>query len=55
MFRAKQITRYIYGAFWVAAALNHFFNMPFYVSIMPPYLRGLWRYSVERVALLGGE
>lgn len=38
MSRAHQLTRYIYGAFWIAAGLNHFFNTPFYVSIMPPYL-----------------
>ena len=28
----------VYGAFWIAAGANHFFNTPFYVSIMPPYL-----------------
>lgn len=38
MSRAKQITRYIYGAFWIAAGANHFLNTPFYVSIIPPYL-----------------
>jgi uncharacterized membrane protein len=27
----------VYSAFWIAGA-NHFFNTPFYVSIMPPYL-----------------
>lgn len=36
--RIKQITRYIYGVFWIAAGANHFFNTPFYMSIMPPYL-----------------
>jgi uncharacterized membrane protein len=30
--------RYIYGAAFIAAGANHFLNMPFYVSIMPPYL-----------------
>jgi uncharacterized membrane protein len=24
--------------FWIVAGANHFFNTPFYVSIMPPYL-----------------
>jgi uncharacterized membrane protein len=28
----------VYGAFWIAAGANHFFNTPFDVSIMPPYL-----------------
>lgn len=36
--RAKQVLRYIYGAFWIAAGANHFFNTPFYMSIMPPYV-----------------
>lgn len=36
--KAKRITRYIYGIFFVAAGANHFINTPFYVSIMPPYL-----------------
>lgn len=35
---AKQITRYIFGASFIAAGVNHFLNIPFYVSIMPPYL-----------------
>lgn len=30
--------RYAYGAFLVASGFNHFINLPFYVSIMPPYL-----------------
>lgn len=34
----KQISRYVCGAFYVAAGLNHFINTGFYVSIMPPYL-----------------
>lgn len=38
MSRAKQVTRYIYGALFIAAGANHFLNTPFYVSIMPPYL-----------------
>lgn len=36
--RLKQITRYLYGAFFIAAGANHFIHTPFYVSIMPPYL-----------------
>jgi len=36
--KVKQVTRYIYGAFFIAAGANHFLNTPFYVSIMPPYL-----------------
>ena len=36
--RVKQITRYIFGAAFIAAGVNHFLNTPFYVSIMPPYL-----------------
>jgi len=28
----------VYAVFWIAAGANHFFNTPFYVSIMPPYL-----------------
>lgn len=38
MSQAKQITRYIYGALFIAAGTNHFLNTPYYVSIMPPYL-----------------
>ncbi|MGQ0809993.1 MAG: DoxX family protein [Nitrospiraceae bacterium] len=38
MLRAKQITRYIYGALFSAAGANHFLNTPFYLSIVPPYL-----------------
>jgi uncharacterized membrane protein len=36
--RLKQLTRYIYGVFWIAAGQNHFLHTLFYVSIMPPYL-----------------
>lgn len=38
MSRARQITRYIYGACFIAAGANHFIHTPFYVSIMPAYL-----------------
>ncbi len=34
----KIITRYVFGALFVAAGANHFRNPGFYVSIMPPYL-----------------
>ncbi|NOT97439.1 MAG: DoxX family membrane protein [Nitrospira sp.] len=38
MNRIKQISRCLYGLFFMAAGANHFLNTPFYVSIMPPYL-----------------
>ncbi len=38
VFRAKQITRYICGALYIAAGANHFLKTAFYLSIMPPYL-----------------
>jgi uncharacterized membrane protein len=38
MSRVKRVSRFIYGLFWLAAGANHFFNTPFYLSIMPPYL-----------------
>ena len=36
--KVNQVTRYIYGAFFIAAGANHFLNTPFYVSIMPSTL-----------------
>ena len=30
--------RYLLGAFFIAAGLNHFWHTPFYVAMMPPYL-----------------
>ncbi|MEP7151338.1 MAG: MauE/DoxX family redox-associated membrane protein [Nitrospira sp.] len=38
MSRLKQISRLICGIVFMTAGINHFFNAPFYVSIMPPYL-----------------
>jgi uncharacterized membrane protein len=38
MKRTKIISRYVFGAFFVFAGVNHFLNTAFYVSIMPPYL-----------------
>lgn len=34
----KVIARYLFGAFFIAAGLNHFVSLDFYLSIMPPYL-----------------
>ena len=34
----KTVTRYLFGASFIAAGLNHFVNTGFYLSIMPPYL-----------------
>jgi uncharacterized membrane protein len=36
--RARRITRYLCGALYVAAGVNHFAKSAFYVSIVPPYL-----------------
>lgn len=36
--RFKQITRYLCGALYVAAGVNHFVNPAFYTQMMPPYL-----------------
>ncbi len=49
MHHHKRITRYLFGALFVAAGTNHFLNWPFYVSIMPPYLP----WQVELVYLSG--
>ncbi len=38
MSRAKRLTRYICGALYVVAGVNHFLNPAFYLSVMPPYL-----------------
>jgi uncharacterized membrane protein len=38
MNRLKDISRWLYGLFFIAAGVNHFVNTPFYVSIIPPYL-----------------
>ena len=34
----RDSTRYLFGALFIAAGLNHFANADFYVGIMPPYL-----------------
>ena len=34
----KTLTRFVFGALFVVAGLNHFRNPGFYVGIMPPYL-----------------
>jgi len=36
--RFKTLTRYLLGALFIVAGVNHFVNTPFYLSIMPPYL-----------------
>ncbi len=36
--RIKTVTRWLLGALFIAAGLNHFVNTEFYLSIMPPYL-----------------
>ena len=38
MTRLKQTSRFLYGVAFIAAGFNHFFNTPFYMSIMPPFL-----------------
>lgn len=34
----KTFTRYVLGALFVAAGINHFLNPAFYLAMMPPYL-----------------
>jgi uncharacterized membrane protein len=36
--QAKRLARYLFGASFIIAGLNHFFMTGFYVSIVPPYL-----------------
>jgi uncharacterized membrane protein len=38
MKRVKEVLRWIYGALFALAGVNHFAHTDFYVSIMPPYL-----------------
>lgn len=38
MQRLKAVTRYLLGACFIVAGLNHFASTDFYLSIMPPYL-----------------
>ena len=35
---SRAIFRFLFGAFFVLAGLNHFVNPAFYLRIMPPYL-----------------
>ena len=34
----KTVLKYVQGAFYVVAGMNHFINPAFYMKIMPPYL-----------------
>jgi len=34
----QAVSRYVLGAFFIAAGLNHFWHTDFYRAIMPPYL-----------------
>ena len=34
----KTLSRYLLSLFFIAAGLNHFWNTPFYVAMMPPWL-----------------
>jgi uncharacterized membrane protein len=34
----KTLTRYLLGALFIIAGINHFVHTAFYLSIMPPYL-----------------
>ena len=36
--RLKDIAKFLFGAFFIGAGLNHFISTDFYLSIMPPYL-----------------
>ena len=38
MQKLKTPARYLLGAFFIAAGINHFWHTPFYVAMMPPYL-----------------
>ena len=38
MVALETLTRFVFGAAFVVAGLNHFRNPGFYVGIMPPYL-----------------
>jgi len=38
MVTLETLTRFVFGAAFVVAGLNHFRNPGFYVGIMPPYL-----------------
>lgn len=36
--RIKAVTKYLFGALFIAAGMNHFVSTDFYLKIMPPYL-----------------
>ena len=38
MHKLTTLTRYLLGAFFIAAGINHFWHTAFYVAMMPPYL-----------------
>lgn len=38
LLRVKAVTKYLLGALFIAAGMNHFVNTGFYLKIMPPYL-----------------
>ena len=38
MLTFKTLSRYLIGALFIGAGLNHFWNTGFYVAMMPPYL-----------------
>jgi uncharacterized membrane protein len=38
MITVKTVLKYVQGAFYVVAGMNHFINPGFYLKIMPPYL-----------------
>ena len=42
MMRARRLARYLFGAGFILAGLNHFLMTAFYVSIVPPYLPWPW-------------
>ena len=52
----KQIMKWLLGLALVAAGVNHFVNVDFYVRIMPPYLP--WHYELVIISgvfeVLGG-
>jgi uncharacterized membrane protein len=38
MVTVKSVLKYVQGAFYVVAGMNHFITPAFYMKIMPPYL-----------------
>jgi uncharacterized membrane protein len=45
----SRLTRYLFGAFFIAAGANHFLNPDFYIRMMPSYLS----WHAELVAISG--